>query len=387
MSALEQLLGATPRAVFLEERWGRRSLHVVGASAEPASLFSLRDCANVLAFLRPVHAKVRLVEEGVEVLKSDLRDDAVFPEVVRALARGMTLSLERLDLFWPPVVELCGRLAAELGCPVHANAYLTPGSEPGLDPHYDTHDVFALQLEGHKDWSLGQLEATAPTEQTCDGVVAEMRTAERLRMAPGDVLYVPRGMAHCARSAGAHSLHLTIGCIPRTRADELAELVAAAAEHVVALRDTAIAQHRGAHPAGGAAALLAQLAELVGGQALAPPPYAPAQTRRCHVVEDAAAQLRSALEVAAIDEASRFVVRRPEEIELQQRGHIWELRGGQRRAELAEELVPAVQAMMAMPGSFAPSDLPDDLGRALALRSIVRLVSSSFLGLAEEPAR
>ena len=41
---------------------------------------------------------------------------------------------------------------ADLGHPVQANAYITPPSNRGFDPHYDVHDVFILQTAGVKDY-------------------------------------------------------------------------------------------------------------------------------------------------------------------------------------------------------------------------------------------
>ena len=31
---------------------------------------------------------------------------------------------------------------------------LTPEGAQGFDPHFDTHEVFVLQVEGHKHWRL-----------------------------------------------------------------------------------------------------------------------------------------------------------------------------------------------------------------------------------------
>ena len=34
------------------------------------------------------------------------------------------------------------------------NAYITPESARGFEPHYDVHDVFVLQVSGEKHWSV-----------------------------------------------------------------------------------------------------------------------------------------------------------------------------------------------------------------------------------------
>ena len=52
------------------------------------------------------------------------------------------------------MISFATRLAAELGHPVPANAYVTPPSSRGFSAHYDVHDVFVLQLAGRKRWTV-----------------------------------------------------------------------------------------------------------------------------------------------------------------------------------------------------------------------------------------
>jgi hypothetical protein len=383
---LERLLGALSREVFFRDYWGKQLHHGSNRGLLDPPPFGLRDLVNVVAYLRPRDARLRIVEDGVEVQKFELDED-ILAVLTTALSRGMTASLERLDRYWPPVVEMCGALAAQLGCPVHANMYLTPGGLSGLSPHYDTHDVFVLQLEGEKHWSLGQLEVALPTEDTADGVVSKMQTQCQLVLRPGDVLYVPRGMAHCARSTSGHSMHLSIGCIPYTTGDAVVELVRAASRRIPTLRSSVPpprAEPAHAPDAGDReqlTSLLGQIAALVETGAAPPPPRrVPPQTRRPYQVDDAVSQVRSALDVARVTSASRFAVKRPQELELTRSpGEGWVLRDGTRRAPLDEELLPVVRAITAVRDVFSMGDLPPELDRQHVLRAIVRLVSASLL--------
>lgn len=381
---LQMFLGSLPWDTFLEEYWGQKFFQSSSPALLERQLFGLQDFVKIVAFLRPCDGRVRLVQDGDEGWKGDFRQEHVFPLLTNALSRGMTVGLERLDLFWPPVVELCGTLATELGCPVHANAYLTPAGALGLRPHYDTHDVFVLQLEGEKDWSLGQIEYQLPTERTADGIVTEMRTQTQSRVRPGDVLYVPRGMAHSARSAASYSLHLTIGCIPYTFGDELLELVVSAARQIPALRgsvepsmeppETRRAQ---------ISSLIGQMAGLVDTGALQPlHRRSPSQTQGCYRFEDAFSQFRAALDIAGISSASKFALKQPEDIELVREGDDgWVLRGGTRRVLLDEELLPVTRSIITLSGVFSLKDLPPELDKQHAVRAIIRLLSSSFLGV------
>lgn len=114
-------------------------------------------------------------------------------KVADEISGGATLVLQSLQRHWAPLVQFCDELMLQLGHPVQANAYLTPPDGTGLRTHADEHDVFAVQLHGTKCWQV-------------DGLGDFV-------MRPGDVLYVPAGCRHAARSELDVSLHLTIGVL------------------------------------------------------------------------------------------------------------------------------------------------------------------------------
>ncbi|BCB90448.1 hypothetical protein Psuf_077610 [Phytohabitans suffuscus] len=81
--------------------------------------------------------------------------DQVLDERVLALyADGATLVLQGLHRLWPPLVDLARELGGQLGQPLQVNAYLTPAASQGFATHYDTHDVFVLQVDGRKRWRV-----------------------------------------------------------------------------------------------------------------------------------------------------------------------------------------------------------------------------------------
>jgi lysine-specific demethylase/histidyl-hydroxylase NO66 len=62
--------------------------------------------------------------------------------------------MRRLHRTWPALRAFTRRLTDELGHPAQVNAYITPESSRGFEPHYDVHDVFVLQVSGEKHWSV-----------------------------------------------------------------------------------------------------------------------------------------------------------------------------------------------------------------------------------------
>ncbi|MFI2102828.1 cupin domain-containing protein [Isoptericola sp. NPDC019693] len=152
-------------------------------------------------------------------------------------AEGSTLVLQGLHRTWPPLVRFVADLAAQLGHPVQANAYVTPPQSQGFDDHYDVHDVFVLQISGAKEWRIHPpvLESPLRDQPWSDRRDAVARAAQdppsiRAVLRPGDCLYLPRGYLHAATALGDVSTHLTLGVHAWTRhalADELARLVVA----------------------------------------------------------------------------------------------------------------------------------------------------------------
>jgi bifunctional lysine-specific demethylase and histidyl-hydroxylase NO66 len=164
-------------------------------------------------------------------------DQVADDRVLGLVADGATLVLQALHRNWPPLIRFGGMLSAELGHPVQINCYLTPPQNQGFAPHYDTHDVFVLQVAGSKRWLIHPPVLPDPLpgqdwEQRRAAVTAraaEPPLLERL-LQPGDALYLPRGFIHSAIAQGDSSIHLTVGVQPITRYSLLKHLLTEAAE-------------------------------------------------------------------------------------------------------------------------------------------------------------
>jgi hypothetical protein len=144
--------------------------------------------------------------------------------VLRLFADGSTVVLQGLHRLWPPLIEFADQLAADLGHPTQVNAYITPPSSRGFDPHYDVHDVFVLQVAGQKHWTIHEPVLRDPlrTQVWTDRREEVAAAAARAPvidavLEPGDVLYLPRGFLHSATALGEISAHLTIGVHSVTR--------------------------------------------------------------------------------------------------------------------------------------------------------------------------
>jgi lysine-specific demethylase/histidyl-hydroxylase NO66 len=162
-------------------------------------------------------------------------DQVADDKVLAQLAEGATLVLQGLHRTWPPLIDFGNELSADLGHPVQINAYITPPQSRGFAAHYDVHDVFVLQISGTKQWRVHEpvlIDPLPGQEWESRRAEVEARATQApiidAVLAPGDVLYLPRGFLHSATAQGDFSIHLTVGVHPITRARLVRELMVAA---------------------------------------------------------------------------------------------------------------------------------------------------------------
>lgn len=109
------------------------------------------------------------------------------------------------------------------GAKAQANIYLTPRGSQGFTPHWDTHDVFVLQVGGKKEWRVYDSPIKLPSKnQLFAGDWEPTSPLLTTTLAAGDLLYIPRGYVHdAAATEDDISLHITLGIKAYTYADLL----------------------------------------------------------------------------------------------------------------------------------------------------------------------
>jgi mannose-6-phosphate isomerase-like protein (cupin superfamily) len=239
---LAWLLDPVPPQRFLREFWEERPLVVRRARPDYfGELLTLDDIDRVLTTLDRRYPDVVVKHVGRDIAASDYTIDGTTIDVAKLyqlFEEGATLSLAFLDTVLPSLERFCREIEVELSMPLQANVYLTPPNEQGADVHYDTHDVFVLQVSGSKQWTLYDAPVPLPlTGQVFNpDVHSPGAPTQEFELGAGDVLYIPRGWMHQARTTSATSLHITVGVLRYTWADLLLELVSRAALEEPAFR-------------------------------------------------------------------------------------------------------------------------------------------------------
>lgn len=239
-TALERCVGDVDG--FLTRYWGRAPLYRAGSGTDAfADVLTLDDIDRLLAESGLRFPALRVVKDGETIAPStytkrvrlqarDL-DDVVDPgRVYEHFCQGATIVLQALHRYWAPLSHFCRELEVALTHPVQVNVYLTPPSSRGLDVHYDTHDVFVLQISGIKHWAVyGEALPNPLAHQKRTGKVTDPGDSQiDVELKPGDSLYIPRGFLHGAETLERESAHLTIGILSYTWLDVIKELMGAA---------------------------------------------------------------------------------------------------------------------------------------------------------------
>ena len=222
---LDWLLAPLSQWQFEQEYLDRKPLHLDRDDPEYfADLLTFDDLDRLLSLSGPGFENIRVASDGMDTIITDpasRRHEAAnrLEAIYRSYRAGATIVLNSVNERLEPLKRLERALHSELGSGLEMNVYLTPGGRvQGFKPHYDTHDVIVLQIYGTKEWGVYGAPFPRPLPMPPHefrnlgpslDVPAEPET--QLEMKPGDVLYLPRGTVHAARSNETASAHLTIG--------------------------------------------------------------------------------------------------------------------------------------------------------------------------------
>ncbi|MCS5718435.1 cupin domain-containing protein [Herbiconiux sp. CPCC 205763] len=246
--ALSRCISLAPED-FARDFWGRQPLLSPAGTLATGfgDLFSERAVDELISQRGVRTPFIRMAQEGSVLATSaftapggfgaEVGDQVSSEKVLAEFAAGATIVLQGLHRLWPSLIDFTRRLVDDLGHPAQVNAYVTPASSRGFDPHYDVHDVFVLQIAGEKHWRIHSPVHPDPLRDQPwgdhrDAVAREAQNPPVIDavLRPGDALYLPRGWLHSAEALGGTSVHLTVGVSAYTRADVVRALVSTLGE-------------------------------------------------------------------------------------------------------------------------------------------------------------
>jgi len=130
-------------------------------------------------------------------------------------ADGWSVRILHPQRWCDPVFLILSAFERYWGSVAGCNAYLTPAGSQGFSPHYDDIEAFVIQTEGKKRWKVYKPRNPAEALPRFSSPNFEQDEIGEpildVDLEPGDILYMPRGTIHQAKSsADTHSLHITV---------------------------------------------------------------------------------------------------------------------------------------------------------------------------------
>jgi ribosomal protein L16 Arg81 hydroxylase len=215
---------------FFAEYEGKQPLHLKGAADKFAAVMTWTKLNDLLGQATIwSQASLRLVldkepvpaarycasaqgRDGGQVLRPD-------PERVQDLLRGgATLVANDIDHLSEGLTAFAAAMEETLHGKVQGNLYLSSRKRPGFASHFDTHDVYAVHVEGTKTWYVYEGRAHDPIAHPTFKTLgrehhekAKGRLLMEVPMEPGDLLYLPRGQYHDALADEGGAVHIAFG--------------------------------------------------------------------------------------------------------------------------------------------------------------------------------
>ncbi len=230
MTLADLLAPVTPERFFAEFH-DRQPLHVRGTPEKFAAVLSWRGLNRLLDMTHAWSShSLQLYVDGnripaeqycVRATGRDANEALMQPVVARVqewVRRGASIVMNDVDSLGPGLAAVSAALeAAGLG-KAQGNVYISWQSIKAFPAHYDTHDVWAVQVEGEKTWNVWEGRADWPIAHPvfrAPGQAQHEQAKRGLRakvlMKPGDLLYLPRGWYHDALAEAPASVHIAYG--------------------------------------------------------------------------------------------------------------------------------------------------------------------------------
>ncbi|HDY99515.1 MAG TPA: cupin domain-containing protein [Pseudomonas sabulinigri] len=194
-SEFDALLGDVGVERFLSEYWQRKPLLIRQAIPDYSSPVEPDELAG-LSLEEEVESRI-IIKNGSHPW--ELRRGPFSDEDYKQLPeQDWTLLVQAVDQFVPEVAELLQRFRFLPSWRVDdvMISYATPGG--GVGPHFDNYDVFLLQVEGKRRWRVGQhcTSESALQDNPDLRILREFECQDEWVLEPGDMLYIPPGIAH-----------------------------------------------------------------------------------------------------------------------------------------------------------------------------------------------
>jgi 50S ribosomal protein L16 3-hydroxylase len=188
------LLGGLSPQQFMRRHWQKKPLLIrqavpgVKPPIDRAALFALAGRDDV---------ESRLIVQDQATDDWRLRHGPIARRSLPKLDQpGWTLLVQGLDLHVPAAHALLSQFGFVPQARVDDLMISYASDGGGVGPHYDSYDVFLLQVQGRRRWRVGPLKDASLRSDVPLKVLSNFEPQEEWLLEPGDMLYLPPMWGH-----------------------------------------------------------------------------------------------------------------------------------------------------------------------------------------------
>jgi len=212
------LAGLSP-AQFMRKHWQKKPLLVRQAFADMQPPAALKDLA-ALAARDDVESRLVTAFDGDWKLKHG--PIARLPAMSKP---GWTLLVQGLDQHLDAARDLLDQFRFVPDARLDDLMLSVASDGGGVGPHFDSYDVFLIQLAGRRRWRIGAQRDAVLRDDVPLKIIANFKPEEEFVLEPGDMLYLPPGWAHDGVAVGAGCVTGSVGFRASTSEGLAAELM------------------------------------------------------------------------------------------------------------------------------------------------------------------
>jgi 50S ribosomal protein L16 3-hydroxylase len=226
------LLGGLSPARFMQQHWQRRPLLVrqalpgVTPPLSRPELFALIENEGVASRL------LQRQGEGADERWS-LRQGPLARRSLPALKQpGWTVLVQGLEQHVPAAHRLLTpfRFIPQARLDDLMLSWASPGG--GVGPHFDSYDVFLIQVQGRRRWRIGRMPGARLRPDVPVKIIEDFVAEEEWVLEPGDMLYLPPGWAHDGDAVDGECMTCSVGFRAPGRAEMARETLLRLADAV-----------------------------------------------------------------------------------------------------------------------------------------------------------
>jgi 50S ribosomal protein L16 3-hydroxylase len=188
----EKLLAGLSAEQFLRQHWQKKPLLVPQALPEYGNLLD-RDTLLQLAMREDVQSRLVLrVRNRWQISHGPFtrRDFSRLPK------SGWTLLVQGVDHLLPAAKNLLLEFSFIPYARLDDIMVSFAPSGGGVGPHFDSYDVFLLQLAGNRRWRISRQSDLSLVENSPLKILRHFRPQREMLLRAGDMLYLPPRFAH-----------------------------------------------------------------------------------------------------------------------------------------------------------------------------------------------